>query len=434
MHKISLVQVSDFCLSPDLFAREPKPARIYQARFSVMLATLVAVFGLLRASFAETNLHSIYFSFMFLFSIIALIAYRLFDRHELLSFLWILSLLTLEVVSNLLAPSLYISLFAWIPIGIGLTCYLAGTRYGLLFTFLALSEALIVLKYAALHAPVIEAVNASSILKSLQWNLLAAEVVGGIAIYCFALLREQSEHELEHRRLGRSRSARKSAIRDMVGNLSHELNNPLAIVHGSIIQFRNELLKGTLSVEREEYFRKSIQESYARIEKVAASLRGFSSDGGDEFQDVKFFDLYAQAQSNIDQKAKDYGFTIRSLSLAHGDGLRCRPQQIIFVLTSILDNLCESLFEARRTCDIRVEVTSSLEVLNIQICNSGLPHSTELSFLPWVQDRDEDNSLRLDACQKIIIEHGGCLGVSREPKGTLYWFQLPRSPGIEVES
>jgi signal transduction histidine kinase len=432
MHKVSLIEVSDFCLSPNLFAREPKPARIYQARFSVLLATCVAIFGLVRAILAVSHAQSLYFSLVFILSIAAMLAYRLVDRHELLSFLWILSLLTLEAVSNLLAPSHYISIFAWIPIGIGLTSYLAGARYGFVFTCIALLEAFLVLKFASLYAPLNEVVNTSAVLKGLQLNLLAAEIVGGISIYCFALLREQSEHELEQRRLGRSRSARKSAIRDMVGNLSHELNNPLAIVHGSIIQYHNELLKGPMPLEREHYFRQSIAESYARIEKVSASLRGFSNDSSDEFLVVKFSELYAQAQSHIDQKAKDYGFSIRSHSVDDGDALCCRPQQIIFVLTSILDNLCESLSETKSSVDILVEVTASLEVLNVQICSGGLSKGTELSFQPWVQDYEEPNSLQLDACQKIIIEHGGCLGVSREAKGTLYWFQLPRSPRIKV--
>ncbi|RZA15737.1 MAG: hypothetical protein EOP10_25840, partial [Proteobacteria bacterium] len=233
-------------LHPGLSTDAEDPGRDYQARFALVLVFSIALLSVLRLLWGISPFEQMNSISASLLSLVALISYRYTSSNEIVSFAWLLSIVTHEAVRNWDQPALFFPFFAWIPVSIGLCCFLAGSALGGLFTLVVLVEGIMTVRLARDALLGGYPGDPERLMFRVHASLILGEIIGGFAVYRFARIRERAEIELEQRRLLRTEIDRQQGVKDIVGHLAHELNNPLAIIHAAVIRYGFELAQGKL--------------------------------------------------------------------------------------------------------------------------------------------------------------------------------------------
>ena len=238
-------------------------------------------------------------------------------------------------------------------------------------------------------------------------------------------LRAREEEDLNHRRVLRSLTSRRAAIAEVVGKLLHEINNPLAIIQGSLQVYRQRPSQPGLDI--------FAQDALLRIEGILNNLKIFAQ--GDPKEPMQIFtvgDLFRAVRIHSHEIAQRHStdLRIKEPGLLR---LRGRYQQLLFVLQSLLDNAIEACQTCRnRNRYVRVEaLLGTSGQLRCEVADNGsgiLPKLADAIFQPFVTTKSQSDSigLALSVCHGIIREHGGHIGFVRRKEETIFWFELPQ--------
>lgn len=433
MRKTSQIfKLLDRFLAPALKAADADPGRLYRGRVAVGFSFFLCFLALLRLlQYPWLSTPSLLFLLLLAISSLALFALKIMERNEAVAVVLILSCISIGAAFAVSGHSIYTHYFNWLPLAIVLGSFLCGLRWGAFFTCVAIVEVLCVLEMnRAYGAKVSLFETPESFVQGWRIHFIAVELVGTSLIYILAMVRSNSEKELGARRMMRAKTTRKAALAEVVGSLAHELNNPLAIIHGSMMRYRNEVGKGTLDPALRHYLWDCIADAQQRIESVASGLKTFAGgDVNEPMREISFQKLYMAAERQIREKARSRAVTLHyEEALAH-QNLICRPQQITFVLASLLDNACDALKDKAGPADVRVRLLLVRKLIRIEIIDNGHRLSNDLAdrlFQPFaVDDAGLAMSMALSVCRGIIGEHGGRIGFDRLAAGNCFWFELP---------
>lgn len=263
----------DLWLHPSLALDLDETGRIFQARFALVLAIALCLISLFRLSLSTTSFEVVNTMSAAVLSLLAVIAYRYSGRIELVSFIWLLILVSNEALRSWDQPAVFFPFFAWIPVSIGLVCFLSGSGLGGLFTIIVLIEGILSVRLSRDALLGGFSGNPDQLMSQVQVSLLLAEIIGGCAVYSFARIKERAENELQLRRDLRIELKRQQELKEIMGHLAHELNNPLAIIHAGALRYQFELSQGKLDRTRHEILSRNLLHASQRIQGLAADLR-----------------------------------------------------------------------------------------------------------------------------------------------------------------
>lgn len=222
--------------------------------------------------------------------------------------------------------------------------------------------------------------------------------------------------------------------RELVGNVSHDLRTPLAVIHGYIETLM--IKKDSLSLEERDKYLKIILESTEKLKKMVAELFELSKLESRQVTPKKEPFFINELIQDVAQKylllARRKGVLIQSVISNNIKLVNADVAMIERVLQNLIDNALKFTPEGG-TITIRTnELEDSVQV-EVADTGVGIPEDQ----IPFVFDRyhigdkrlslDKNNTgLGLAIVRKILEIHDATISLtSKLNKGTSFAFQLP---------
>lgn len=261
---------------------------------------------------------------------------------------------------------------------------------------------------------------------------------GGAAPQGFVvLIQDLSEIKEKERLISEQRekmvsSAKLAALGEMAGGISHEINNPLAIIHAKSVQIRNFARSGMMDPERVASTAEKIEQMSLRISKIIKALRNIAREGQrDPFQRVNVSVLLEETSELCKERFRDYGIEFSVENAATNATIECRSVQISQVLLNLLNNAFDAVVELPERW-VRLVARDLGEELLLSVVDSGpgVPREwRDRIFLPFVTTKEvgKGMGLGLSVSKGIVEAHSGALLLDPESDRTCFVVRLPRS-------
>lgn len=222
--------------------------------------------------------------------------------------------------------------------------------------------------------------------------------------------------------------------RELVGNVSHDLRTPLAVIHGYIETLM--MKKEKLSVEERDKYLKIILESTEKLKKMVGELFELSKLESKQINPKKEPFFINELIQDVVQKylilARRKGVLIQSVISNNIKLVNADVALIERVLQNLIDNALKFTPEGG-TITIKTQEQESDVLIEVADTGVGIPEEQ----IPFVFDRyhigdkrlslDKNNTgLGLAIVRKILEIHDATINLSSKlNQGTSFSFQLP---------
>jgi PAS domain S-box-containing protein len=241
----------------------------------------------------------------------------------------------------------------------------------------------------------------------------------------------EAELIIEAQRAKMTAASKMSALGEMAGGLAHEINNPVAIIHGNASLIRQIATSGEMDATLIAQTAGVIENTATRIAKITRSLRAFARDGDqDPLERVMVKAIVEETAEFCRERFLSHGVNFIIEPIDSMLELRCRPVQISQVLLNLLNNAHDAV-EKTPSCWIRVSasLTPDRVVLSVTDSGSGIaPELIDKIFQPFFSTREvgRGTGLGLSVAKGIVESHRGSLQVDVESPHTRFVVSLPR--------
>lgn len=231
--------------------------------------------------------------------------------------------------------------------------------------------------------------------------------------------------QLELERAKTLHSAKLASLGEMAAGVAHEINNPLAIIAGTVpllAKYRSDQAKHAAKLE-------TITKSVERIEKIVKGLRKFSrSAASTEFSVESLLSIISEVLILTGPKSKRHSAEIITDVAGHLE-IFCDRAEIEQVLVNLVNNAIDAV----RGLDERWVQIKGFEEdsqIVIQIIDSGKGISPEVErklFQPFFTTKaaGEGTGLGLSISKGILTNHKASLVLNRSVKNTCFEIRFP---------
>ena len=232
-------------------------------------------------------------------------------------------------------------------------------------------------------------------------------------------------------------SARLATVGEMASLMSHELNQPLAVISSYATGSLN-LLQGdaaaaggadTLHDVRTALSR--IAEQAGRAGKVIHSVRDLVRQRSTSRQAVAPRVLFDAVLPLVQLQARKLGATVHVDVPADLPAVWCEATMIEQVLMNLARNGLQAMAEtpAPRVLRLQARLGPAHTAVEFVVADSGEGIGEEVAaqlFTPFFTTKDEGMGLGLSLCRTVIEQHGSALHHQPQtPHGTVFSFALP---------
>lgn len=187
---------------------------------------------------------------------------------------------------------------------------------------------------------------------------------------------EQFEKEIEAERIKALHAAKLTSLGNMAAGIAHEINNPLAIIVGKVVNTQKNLSHTVIDIPRVQDSMKSILQQSDRISKIIKSLKSMTADGSrEQIQLCSLVEIILQTKSFIENKFEST-HTRFIFDEKNDFSVNCRPTEI----SQIFYNLFANALDAIQTIEnkwIRIEIQKNQKYTEITFADSGGPLSSD---------------------------------------------------------
>lgn len=237
-------------------------------------------------------------------------------------------------------------------------------------------------------------------------------------------LTDQRENELKL-----LQSAKMASLGEMAGGVAHEVNNPLAIIHGRAAQIIRALNNGQFDLEKLKTDIGKIEATADRIAKIIRGLRTFSRDSSsDPMILAKVTGLINEVLDLASERLKNHNVKL-SVTYEEDFLISCRPQQIGQILLNLINNAHDAVLTQSERW-VRIDVARSGPNVRISVIDSGkgIPAGVAAKIMnPFFTTKEvgKGTGLGLSISKGIAEDHGGTLTYSATSANTTFIFELP---------
>ncbi len=222
-------------------------------------------------------------------------------------------------------------------------------------------------------------------------------------------------------------SAKMVSLGEMASGIAHEINNPLAVIHGRAQRIQihaARLTKEEILVEIEK-----INSMSLRIAKIVKGLKSFSRDANnDPFAPIPINDIIMDSINLCSEKIKTYGVDLQIQPIKNII-INCRSVQISQVLINLISNSLDAVANLEnKWIQIKTETQGDLLILSIQDSGNGIPiEIIDKIMQPFFTTKEAGNGtgLGLSISKGIIESHGGKLYLDPKQAHTCFKIELP---------
>lgn len=224
--------------------------------------------------------------------------------------------------------------------------------------------------------------------------------------------------------------AKFAALGEMASGIAHEINNPLAVIHGLASQLREgHARKKKIDTSLLDSL-DTIEKMIARISAITKGLRTFSRQADvDPLVPSDLGGLVEETLAIFRSRALKAGATLTVSLPKESLRVRCRSSELIQVLLNLLNNALDA---TEGFDDRRLRLTLHRDVaeacLAVEDNGPGVPAAIrENIFLPFFTTKDvgRGTGLGLSISKGIIEGHGGRLELDATAPQTRFVVSLP---------
>ncbi len=238
--------------------------------------------------------------------------------------------------------------------------------------------------------------------------------------------------ELRAKELKLLHTSKMSSLGEMSSGIAHEINNPLAIIHGKSHQIRSQIEKGKIDPANLIKLTGDIDQTVQRISKIIKGLRSFSRDGDqDPFESRSLQSLLEDTISFCATRFKHHEIILDLNGVSPELQIHCRPSQISQVLLNLLNNSFDAI-QGLSNRWVKIEAIEDPAGISISITDSGsgIPEAIREKILePFFTTKEvgKGTGLGLSISLGIIKSHGGTLEIDRHHPNTRFVIRLPKA-------
>ncbi|MDX9730272.1 MAG: ATP-binding protein [Bdellovibrionales bacterium] len=230
-------------------------------------------------------------------------------------------------------------------------------------------------------------------------------------------------------------SSKMASLGEMSAGVSHEINNPLAIIQGGAFRALQNLNSKPPRLEDVEADLNRIIQNCDRIARIVRGLRAFSRNVEHEpFMSVPFAEIIQDVLDLANEKFKIHMIDVQVVA-DQDITLDCRPVQLAQVIMNLLNNAFDAVLEKANADDeseASIRIHSKLEgerlVLHVEDSGAGIPPELRTRILdPFFTTKDvgKGTGLGLSISKGIIESHGGRLWLDTTAPFTRFVIELP---------
>ncbi|MGZ3735410.1 MAG: 7TM diverse intracellular signaling domain-containing protein, partial [Bdellovibrionota bacterium] len=237
----------------------------------------------------------------------------------------------------------------------------------------------------------------------------------------------QTNLELVQQRTAMVQAEKLGALGRMAGEIAHEINNPLAIIHGNAALLLK--LEGSPQVKE---FAGTIEATALRISNIVKGMRALARDSRqDPFQPTPLSSILQDAMIFCSDKSRMRGVNLQVVRPEMDLTLRCRSSEISQVLVNLLNNSFDAV-EGMNEPWVKVEAVKRSGLVELAVTDSGRGVPRELR--PRIQEpffttkeAGKGLGLGLSISRTIVESHGGSLWLDEKSEHTRFAFTVPVS-------
>lgn len=166
-------------------------------------------------------------------------------------------------------------------------------------------------------------------------------------------------------------SSKLSALGELSAALTHEINNPLAVILGRTEMLRNLLARENPDLKTAQSMMESIEITGRRIEKIMGTVRALAHGGDAEpLQKITLQALLENSLDMVRSRMRNHGIQLRVNMHAPDMPLVCRPTEIFQILLNLLNNAHDAARDQSPSW-VEVQTESHENGVLISVLDSG---------------------------------------------------------------
>jgi len=277
----------------------------------------------------------------------------------------------------------------------------------------------------ALHVVELSVEHRGQPIRFFQLSSAPLHDAGGIVRQVVQLARDVSDEKEAHDRM--MRAGQLAAVGELAGQVAHEVNNPVAILHGKcelLLQNHRGDMSELVAGEIEK-----ISEQSLRVARIARGLLSYARPMPSESQLVDLRVSVRKALSFVEERAKRQGIVVEDRLPGEPLPVNANPAE----LEQVFLNLCLNAIQAMPgggTLKVGSEDGPDRVCVILEDTGPGIPPDLrEKVFEPFFTTKQEGKGtgLGLSICQGLLRSHNGTIRVDPAPgKGCRLRVCLPR--------
>jgi PAS domain S-box-containing protein len=246
----------------------------------------------------------------------------------------------------------------------------------------------------------------------------------------------RSQQLLDEHRIKMVAAAKLTALGEMAGGVAHEVNNPLAIIHGNADLLRIWAQTGEINQARLVELSETITATSRRIAKIVRALRTISRNAEhDPPEPALVGALLDQVVSLSAARARDERILLKVDPVPPHLAVSCRPAQVSQIILNLLNNAFYACSEGERW--VHVEVRELEKQVEIAVIDGGPGVSSgkrEKLFQPFFTTKPVGvgTGLGLSIAAALAAGHGGSLTFDESHPRTRFVLTLPKASPEEA--
>lgn len=222
-----------------------------------------------------------------------------------------------------------------------------------------------------------------------------------------------------------------SAIGEMASAITHEINNPLAVILG-----RTEMLKNLLQQPNPDLgtilrMIETIGLNAHRIEKIVEAMRSYSHNSSGEKSITPVGEIIEQVLDLCAERFRSSGIDLKVSLPSQPTFTLCDGTQAFQILLNLLNNSFDAIKQTKDPwVDMTVRKNFDSGMIDFVITDSGLgidPLLQDKIFYPFFSTKEKKygTGIGLSLSQNLAEKNNGSLRIDKNSKNTRFILSLP---------